>query len=61
MQSARVVDNYCFNHIQVLDLQVFFLALLVLVGIDSFMQFSKGGDLRGDVVDLGEVAGLMVT
>lgn len=60
MQSSSIVDDHSFHHIQIFHLQVFLLALLVFVGIDPLVQLGQRSDLCGDVVDLGEIAGLVV-
>jgi hypothetical protein len=60
VDASAEVDGHSLDHIEILDSQLILLALLVLVELDLVEQFEDGRHLWRNVVNLGEVAGLVV-
>ena len=57
--TCKVYGNSLY-HVQVLDSQVFSLAKFTLVEVYVIEQLDNRSSLRGNVVYLGEVAGLVI-
>lgn len=60
MELALEVDGNALDHVEILHPQLLLHAELVLVEVHLVEQFEDGRGLGADVVDLGEVAGLVV-
>ena len=61
MQFSLKIDDDCLDHVQIIDPHVLLHALLVLIGVYALLQRGKGSDQSGNVVDLGQVAGFVVS